>query len=924
MSFYDAIRVGASGAADFEIERSLRYNPADITNLERTFGSASNRRTWTFSFWYKRSGIGRNTDLFSPYRGGEGTQESRIYFQSNDQLRIYDSGGLSGYPIVRTAAKFRDVGAWYHFVIAVDTTQSTASNRIKMYANGVLQELDETTYGNQNQELGWNNNHIHRVGAYGYTAQGSLSSSNINDGYLAEVNFIDGQQLTPSSFGETNSDTGQWVPIDTSGLTFGTNGFRLQLSDNSGTTATTLGKDTSGNGNNFTPYNFSVAAGEGNDSLEDTPTNNFCTMNQLVPSPSVTWANGNLDLAGTSSTEYSQNNTSTFGVSSGKWYVEVKFTNDGTTNTYVGICPIKSSATTNMTGSVTDAAVLRMSNETYIEGSDTQNIFPSGISSGNIIGIALDMDNQKLWFSLQGTYANSGNPATGANAIFSGITAGETMAICARPLSGTLNFNFGQRPFAYTPPTGFKTLCSANLTNPTILLPNKHFAAFTYAGTGSSGDVVNITNSDVDFTPDWVWVKTRDVTNDHILSDSVRGGSKYLVSSENYAEQTDTDKIRAFIQNGFESGTDGDTNWSGGRPFVAWNWNAGATDSATYTVKVVSDSGNKYRFNDFGTSAVTLDLAEGGTYTFDGSDSSMAGHPFVIGTAANGSVYSTGVTYQLDGASVTYSAYTSGYSSATTRKLIITVPASAPQLYYWCSIHSGMGGAINTNSTLGSSNFDGSVQATVKASPTSGFSIVSHTGTGGSVTVGHGLGVAPKMYIQKSRDNAENWDVYTTVIDGSHDYLHLNTTAGKSDSGLTAPTSTVIYRGSADSNGEKKIIYCFSEVAGYSKFGSYTGNQNANGSFVYTGFRPAWVLVKGDWGGNWNLFDNKRPGINVTNDRLFPNLSNTETDGSPTDNQMDLLSNGFKLRGSNIDTNHTAGFIYLAFAESPFKNSRAR
>ena len=122
MSFYDAIRVGASGAADFEIERSLRYNPADITNLERTFGSASNRRTWTFSFWYKRSGIGRNTDLFGSKYGGDGANENRIYFQDNDQLRIYDSGGISGYPIVRTAAKFRDVGAWCHFVIAVDTT----------------------------------------------------------------------------------------------------------------------------------------------------------------------------------------------------------------------------------------------------------------------------------------------------------------------------------------------------------------------------------------------------------------------------------------------------------------------------------------------------------------------------------------------------------------------------------------------------------------------------------------------------------------------------------------------------------------------------------------------------------------------------------------------------------------------------------
>jgi hypothetical protein len=233
-----------------------------------------------------------------------------------------------------------------------------------------------------------------------------------------------------------------------------------------------------------------------------------------------------------------------------------------------------------------------------------------------------------------------------------------------------------------------------------------------------------------------------------------------------------------------------------------------------------------------------------------------------------------------------------------------------------------MGGAINTNSTLGSSNFDGTLQATVKANTTAGFSIVTYTGTGGNTTVGHGLGVAPEWYILKSRDNSEDWAVYVTVIDGSLDYMYLNTTAAKADSGLTAPTSSVIYRGSADSNGEKMIMYCFSEVAGYSKFGKYIGNGNANGTYIYTGFRPAWIMVKRiDSTKSWPIFDNKRDPDNVASLFLYTNTFGSENNSA----FIDFLSNGFKFRtNSSVGNDGGNSYVYFAFAESPFKNARAR
>jgi len=240
-----------------------------------------------------------------------------------------------------------------------------------------------------------------------------------------------------------------------------------------------------------------------------------------------------------------------------------------------------------------------------------------------------------------------------------------------------------------------------------------------------------------------------------------------------------------------------------------------------------------------------------------------------------------------------------------------------------------MGGQVNTNSTLGSSNFDGNLQSVTKVNATSGFSIVKWTsGANAYKTVGHGLGVKPDIVILKARTTSNNWFVYTDVIDGTNDFLELNSTNAALDAesySIVPPTSTVFGTDGAFISGSTNltmIAYVFSSVSGYSKIGKYTGNGSSDGTFVFTGFRPAWVLVKNSSTGySWDLNDNKRDPDNVCEKVLSANLADAEA----TATSMDFLSNGFKLRVNNNSQNRNGDtFIYLAFAESPFKNARAR
>ena len=449
-----------------------------------------------------------------------------------------------------------------------------------------------------------------------------------------------------------------------------------------------------------------------------------------------------------------------------------------------------------------------------------------------------------------------------------------------------------------------------------ITNPGDYFNTVLYTGNGGTQSITG-----VGFQPDYVWLKERaSDAVDHKNVDSVRGATKKLESNTNEVEGTASTTVTSFDSDGFSLGSSGATNESGDT-YVSWNWLAGGTAPAiTYVVKVVSDSGNKYRFDDFGTSAVTLELQEGGTYTFDQSDSSNSGHPLRFYTASDktGGEYTTGVT-------------TTGTPGSSGAQTVITVAASAPTLYYQCSNHAGMGGQANTNSTHGSSNFSGSIQSTVSANTTAGFSVTSWTGTGSASTVGHGLSSAPQMLICKNRDRSANWVIYHNKLSATPQtsYTYFTTMGGRhSNSGFwnsTAPTSSVFSIGTDgdfNASGEKVIGYCLSAVKGYSKFGSYTGNGNSEGPFIYTGFKPAFVIIKkiSADGENWWVYDNKRNTSNLVTKGLYPNASNAEVDYSATDAMnLDFVSNGFKLRASDGALNgSSATYIYMTFAENPF------
>ena len=820
MSFYDAIRVGASGAADYEVERSLRFNDDDSPGLSRTPSSAGNTRTFTISAWVKRSSFGSGHTIFSV--GPSGSNLFALYFPSG-QLSITEIDGGSQHLEKNSTALFRDTSAWLHVVGAIDTTQSIAEDRIIIYVNGErITDYAANTIISQNTDLIVNSTNTQYIGR--------MSTGNYFDGYIAEFNFIDGLQLTPSSFAETDPLTGQWNPKKYVG-SYGTNGFYLNFSDNSGTTATTLGKDSSGNGNNFTPNNLATT-----DAVKDSPTNNFCTHNPLDEdySSTSTFSEGNLQVS--RGTDHG-NSRGTMGMSSGKWYFEYCFpaTTSGSASPWCGVCTSAADMTQQRTDGMWNYGA--SSGQFLVRGSGNASTtdFGSARSAGTVVGVAVDMDNKKIWLADSNTWFGSsgsdtdGNPSTGANPTDT-FTDSELPDGNLYPQMGIYNYapkaNFGQDSsfsgtktaqgntdangigdFFYAPPTGYKALCSANLPDPTILLPNQYFDTFLYTATGNA-----MSFSGLNFQPDWIWQKRRDSTGGshfHYLFDAVRGGRLGLQSNTTGAEFTGPDPNITFTSNGYDmaASTGGQGNASGGT-YVSWNWNAG-------------------------------------------------------------------------GSTVT-----------------------------------------NTN---------GNISSQVRANTTAGFSIVSYSGNGSNgQTVGHGLGVAPDAIILKCRTASQNWRVWhrSLAADGSKRLLLDSNNASENAGFLndTAPTSTVFTLGNSDEawneSGDTYIVYVFSGVEGFSKFGAYTGNGSADGTFVYTGFRPAWIMYKSTSATeNWQIKDSKRVGYNDQNHTLFPNNSNAEY----TTALVDFLSNGFKFRVSDGGSNGSSeSLIYLAFAESPFKNARAR
>jgi len=795
---------------DYQIARSLRFNKADAAYLERTPPTAGNQKTWTQSLWVKRSSLGTQQDLYSPYYSAN-SQEAQFYFNSSDQLGVYDGGGDPGYMAYFTTQLFRDVSAWYHIVVACDTTQATASDRLKIYVNGVqITSFTTSQTHTQNLDTGWNGTSLQRIGSYARHTTATL------DGYMAEFYNIDGLALTPSSFGWTNPATGVWSPLDYVG-SYGTNGFYVNFSDNSNITAATLGADSSGNGNNWTPNNFSVSAGAGNDSLVDTPTSygtdtgvggevrgNYATFSPLYLNgggvTASSYTNGNLQIDFSASG--GGHGSSTISVSSGKWYSEFTLTAASSAYATVGI-RLASTVNDSSYAPGSTAGSYGYVNDGTKSSSGTATSYGASFTVNDVIGVALDLDAGTLVF-----YKNGASQGTA----FTGISGTFLLAVGDGSTGGTHTFvaNFGQRPFAYTAPSGFKALNTQNLPTPTIgataaTLASEFFDTSTWAANGDNVNPRNITsNVDLASGGGLIWAKGRDLAVSHLLVDSVRGYTKYIASNASTAEDTYNFGI-AGTTNGFTFTTSSGSLNQLPYNYVGWQWKAGGT-------------------------AVT--------------------------------------------------------------------------------------------------NTSGSITTTVSANPTSGFSIATYTGTGSAATIGHGLGVAPNLVIVKKRSGATAWQVYSKVLGRTKVfYLELANApdTGTNYWGTSDPTSTVFglgTDGSINASGDSYLAYFFADVAGYSAFGSFTGNGSGAGPFVHLGFRPAFVMIKRSSStGDWFVYNNKTSSFNTVDKYNVWNSSGAEG----TYATLDFLSNGFKLKVSDLEVNGSGStMIYMAFAENPFKYSLAR
>jgi hypothetical protein len=808
---------GDAGFYDFPISNSLRLGEDGHLTHTNSSDSAS-RQKFTFATWLKISSVGTGHHQLFDATNNYG----RIYFTADDNggntIRVLIGDGSSNSDIV-TNRKFRDASSWFHLVVAIDTTQGTASNRVKIYINGVQEtSFYRNTIMNQNVTTKVGGTALEFIGA-------QAGPDTYFKGYLAETHYIVNAQLTPSSFGETKNDI--WIPKDTAGLTYGTNGYRLQYKQ-TGTSANSsgIGADTSGNNNHWTPVNL-VAS----DVVPDSPTNNFATYNGVMRA-NMTFTEGNLKALGVGTNFDNIAGTILFDPTDSRgyyweWYV-VAHDND----TEIGIAKVDNSNfnqsdATHPTAHSALTVSYRGSGQKKIN--DSASNYGTAWDNGNILSVAVKSGS--VFFYHNGTLQASGTAAT------TSLTGEPTPYVPSFSINGTQSgiVNFGQDSsfagnvtaqnntdangigdFYYSPPAGYVALCTANLPDPSATVdpnqggsPQDYFNTSLYTGNGASS-----LDIDLDFDPDLVWIKRRNASQSHVLANRLSGDDKFIATNGAGAEETDNTKFRNFSPNGNDfrvGGHDGVNNSGSG--YVAWSWKAGGS---------------------------------------------------------------------------------------------------------------------------GSSNIDGTINTTATSvAAHGGFSISTYTGTGSDATVGHGLSTNPIFVMTRRRDSGDNWVIGSeTTATGFNGRILLDENQAWQDTTAqwrdTAPTSTVVTIGTHSSvNGSSNtyVMFCFANVDGMQRVGEYIGNSNADGTFVYTGFRPAWIMIKkAAEADDWAIHDSKRvdngTNSNPIDDYLKPNTDASEGDDGAS---VDFYANGFKWRiNSGMRNENAKKYLYLACAEQPFKYANAR
>jgi hypothetical protein len=973
------------------------------------------------------------------YSGTLATQEG--YIRYNSSQFAYSDGltGVSTQISVQSTAVLRDPSAWYHLMVVANTPSATASERIQLYINGSrVTALSATTYPSQNFDTGINRNVATRIGTRSGTSE-------FFDGYMAEVNFIDGQALTPASFGSTNALTGVWQPAPYTG-TYGTNGFYLPFTSIGSASTSSYSGNFNGssqyltypNSSNFAfgtaafTIEFFINGASNNDkfilggrsaigTMHITTGGSGSTAGVLryvgsstIVSPNVItdssyhhcaivrdgsnnvklYVDGALVASGTDTTNYT--------TTSGTWYIG---TNDVAPGSNLLAAALSNLRVVKGTAVYTAAFTPPSSPLTAVSGTSLLTLQSSTIidNSGNSVSISnTGSVTTSVSYPFVGNVGadfsgNNNNWSTNNISLTAGVTYDSmtdvptlTSATAANyavlnPLSlagsGTGSITNGNLTITSpgTDGTGAQTAGSIAVTS------SKYYFEGTFTTLTSSSGFLCFGVQDGSVVISGLSGSTRASTNAWWISDdgnyranggTITASGLGAFSAGNVAMiAIDASTGKGWIgKNGTWVGDPaaGTGNTFSSLPALIAPFAQAIRNTTTSSVINANFGQRPFTYtpptdfvalNTFNLPASTIVKGnvqmDATIWTGDGtspkSQTNAAGfQPDLVWIKSRSSAYSHNLFDSVRGAGLTRSLQSDNTNSETTNAVntalygylsafnsngfsttngtdptssSIWVNASGQNYVGW---QWKAGGAAVTNTA-------GSISAQVSANPTAGFSVITYSGNATSgATVGHGLGVAPKMVIVKSRTNSGTnyeWFVYhvNAAASPQNGYLLLNlvnaysTAGGSAIWNNTAPSSSVVTLGNGNTNlnSNNYVAYVFSEIAGFSKFGGYTGNGSADGVFIYTGFRPKFLLIKKtDSSASWILFDSARNTYNIVQNYLLPDSSIAEGTGAST---FDFVSNGIKLRSTSADSNASGGtYVYMAFAENPFKNSLAR